>query len=75
MCMFCGLYLWSLIHTLCNSNSDESILHTSLFGLEGSCIDRINVHAQRSKTKKKVLIYQHDYSYICFFLSSLVHII
>ncbi|AEE76632.1 hypothetical protein AtNW77_Chr3g0181661 [Arabidopsis thaliana] len=25
MCMFCGLYLWSLTHTLCKSNNDKSI--------------------------------------------------
>ncbi|XP_024015758.1 LOW QUALITY PROTEIN: uncharacterized protein LOC112089026 [Eutrema salsugineum] len=68
MCMFCGLYSWSLIHTLCNKNSKNSI---SLLLLLSFWFGGFNIKCScpRTETKKK-LVKDMIHIYVLF---SLVH--
>lgn len=73
MCKFCGLYSWSLTHTLCNPNINEAIsflFRNSLFGSEGS---EIECSCSRTKRRRKLLTY--GMIHISAFFSSRVHII
>ncbi|XP_033148190.1 uncharacterized protein LOC103869040 [Brassica rapa] len=60
MCMFCGLYSWSLTHTLCNPNNKTSIVHSSRFGSEFI----YGMFMLKDETKEKIV--GESFIYMCY---------